>query len=71
MSIVSTTVHEVASGPSQRLLYYRCTDHLGALHDYGPVITSNPAFDADAHRTVVAVKVAEALAAREAAQLLE
>ena len=71
MSIVSTTVHEVVNGPSQRLLYYRCTDHLGGVHDYGPVITNNPAFDASGHRAVVAVKVAEALAAREAAQLLE
>lgn len=71
MSIVSTTVHEVPSGPNQRLLYYRCTDHLGAVHDYGPVIANDPAFDADAFRTTVAVKVAEALAAQEAAQLLE
>jgi hypothetical protein len=52
------------------MIFYRCQDHLGAWHNYGPVITSDDAFDAAAHMTVVAAKVAESLAAAEAGELL-
>ena len=71
MSIVSTAVHVVNNTPQTRLAYFYCTDHLGVVHPYGPVITSDPQWDADAYKTTAAEKVAEALAAREAAQLLE
>jgi len=71
MSIVSVTLNAVASGPTQRLLYYTCTDHLGVVRECGPVVTNDPAFDAEAHKAVISAKLTDALAALEAASLLE
>jgi hypothetical protein len=71
MSIVATEVESIHGATSgQRLIFYRCQDSEGAWHPYGPVITTDDAFDADAHKTVVAVKVAESLAEAEAQRLL-
>ncbi len=71
MSIVATEIESIhGAAPGQRLVYYRCQDSEGAWHGYGPVITTGSDFDADAHKTVVAAKVAEALAAAEAERLL-
>jgi hypothetical protein len=53
------------------MIFYKCQDHLGAWHNYGPVITIDDAFDAEAHKTVVAAKVAAALAETEAQQITE
>jgi hypothetical protein len=71
MTIVATEVDSIHGAiGQQRMIFYRCQDHLGAWHNYGPVITSDDAFDAAAHMTVVAAKVAESLAAAEAGELL-
>jgi len=66
MSIVATeieSVHGAASG--QRLIFFRCQDHLGVWHSYGPVISNDAEFDAEAFKSIVAVKVAESLAEQE------
>lgn len=71
MAIVLTeieSVHGIAN--SQRMIFYRCQDSQGAWHQYGPVISNDPAFDANAHKSVVSVKVAESLAAAEADEVI-
>jgi N-acyl-D-aspartate/D-glutamate deacylase len=71
MAIVATEIESVHGAlGQQRMIFYRCQDSEGVWHQYGPVITIDDNFDADAHKTVVAVKVAESLAAAEAEQLL-
>jgi len=70
MSIVATEIESI-HGDTQRFIFYRCQDHLGAWHNYGPVITSDVNFDADAHKTVVAGKIAAMLAEQEANEVLE
>ena len=72
MSIVATEIDSIhGTTGQQRMIFYKCQDSEGVWHPYGPVITIDDNFDADAHKTVVAIKVAESLAAAEAAQLLE
>ena len=72
MSIVATEIESVHGAVGQqRMIFYRCQDSEGVWHNYGPVITIDDNFDADAHMTVVAAKVAESLAEAEAEQLLE
>lgn len=72
MSIVATEVESIhGASNQQRLIYYRCQDNLGAWHRYGPIITSDAAFDAEAYKTTVSEKVAAQLAEAEASQLLE
>jgi hypothetical protein len=71
MSIVATEIESIHGAVGQqRMIFYRCQDDQGVWHSYGPVITVDDAFDADAHKAVVAIKVAESLAAAEAEQLL-
>ena len=70
MSIVATEIESI-HGDAHRMIFYRCQDHLGTWHPYGPVISSDPLFDADAHKTLVAAKVALMLAEQEAAGLIE
>jgi hypothetical protein len=69
MSIVATEIESI-HGEAHRMIFYRCQDHLGTWHPYGPVISSDHLFDADAHKTVVAMKVSEALAEQESAGLI-
>jgi hypothetical protein len=72
VSIVATEIESIhGAAPGQRLIWYRCQDSQGVWHPYGPVITTGTSFDAEAHKTVVAEKVAETLAAAEIRQLLE
>ena len=72
MSIVATEIDSIHGRiGQQRMIFYRCQDHLGAWHPYGPVITIDDAFDAEAHKAVVAAKVAAALAETEAQQIME
>ncbi len=72
MSIVATEIDSIhGTTGQQRMIFYKCQDSEGVWHPYGPVITNDDNFDADAHKTVVAIKVAESLAEAEAAQLLE
>jgi len=69
MSIVTTEIESI-HGSAHRMIFYRCQDHLGAWHSYGPVITSDTNFDADAFKPTVAVKVAAQLAEAEANQVI-
>jgi hypothetical protein len=48
-----------------RRVYYKVTDDFGGVTYYGPVFTSDPAFDPEAFKTTVAAKVAENLAEQE------
>ena len=69
--IVATEIEsEVNSGPGQRMIYYRCQDSQGAWHRYGPVITADPGFDAEAFKSVVAEQVGSSLAESEFEGLL-
>ncbi len=53
-----------------RMVYYKVTDDFGNDHRYGPVITVDPAFDAEAFKTTVQTKVSEMLAQNEFNQLI-
>jgi hypothetical protein len=67
MSIVATEVESIHGAPTQqRMIFYRCRDHLGVWHSYGPVITVDQNFDVEAHKAAVAAQIAESLAEREA-----
>ena len=71
MSIVATEIDSIHGRiGQQRMIFYKCQDHVGAWHNYGPVITIDDAFDSEAHKAVVAAKVAESLAASDAADLV-
>lgn len=70
MSIVSTVVVRDETTSGIRSVWWRCTDHLGQTHDYGPMLTVDPSFDPLAFVPVVEQKVAAKIAAREANQLL-
>ena len=71
MSIVATEIDSIHGRiGQQRMIFYKCQDHMGVWHSYGPVITIDDGFDAEAHKAVVAAKVAESMAAVEAADLV-
>lgn len=70
MSIVLTEIESI-HGSTNRMIFYRCQDDSGVWHNYGPVMTSDPAFDADAHKTIVAERVAFKLADAEFARTVE
>ena len=57
-------------GSKQRMIFYRVTDDVGGIHSYGPVITIDPEFDPEAHKSVVLAKMQESLAAQEFDALL-
>ena len=57
-------------GDRQRMIFYRITDDAGGVHQYGPVITIDPEFDPEAHKSVVLAKMQESLAAQEFDALL-
>lgn len=57
-------------GSEHRMVFYRVQDDQGNWHNYGPVITSDPGFDAEAHKAVVLEKVTESLAQAEFDALL-
>jgi len=54
-----------------RSIYYSYEDSQGVLHSYGPVQTTDPNFDIEAHKSMVAAKVAEDLAEMEFRNLAE
>ena len=62
--IVLTEIESV-HGSTQRMIFYRCQDSQGTWHPYGPVITSDANFDAEAFKATVALKVAASLAQAE------
>jgi hypothetical protein len=71
VSIVTTEIESIHGAVGQqRMIFYRCQDSQGVWHSYGPVITTDDSFDAEAHKAVVATKAAESLAAAEADRVL-
>jgi hypothetical protein len=63
VSIVTTEIESIHGAASeQRMVFYRCQDHLGVWHSYGPVITIDADWDADAFMPTVAEKIARRLA---------
>jgi hypothetical protein len=62
--IVVTEIESV-HGSAQRMIFYRCQDQNGNWYPYGPVITTDANFDANAFKATVALKVAESLAVQE------
>ena len=72
MSIVLTEVESIhGSLGQQRMIFYRCQDHLGRWHSYGPVITWDDNFDIEARRLIVGSRVEASLAAAEFRQAIE
>jgi hypothetical protein len=50
MSIDRVEIESIHGGPEGlRMIYYRCIAEDGTTHAYGPVITSDSAFDADGY----------------------
>lgn len=66
--MIVTILDDIPGNP--RMVYYQITDDFGGLHTYGPVITSDPVFDAEAYKTVVLDKVSAALAEAEFNQVI-
>lgn len=72
MAIVATEVESIHGAANQkRMIFYRCQDSQGVWHPYGPVITIDAAFDAEAFKPTAALKVAESLAVAEFNRVLE
>ena len=61
---------ESIHGSDQRMIYYRAQDAYGVWYPYGPVITTDPAFDAESFKATVSDKVSEMLAAAEFDRML-
>lgn len=70
MSIETVEIESV-HGSAKRLVFYKAQDHLGVWHQWGPVITSDPDWDEEAYKTIVAQKLEDKLADQEASRLLE
>ena len=65
MSIVATEIESIHGATTgTHLVFYRCQDHTGAWHPYGPVHAA-PGFDSEAHKVAVSAKVAFLLAKHE------
>lgn len=72
MSIVATEVESIHGGLGQeRMIFYRCQDHLGVWHSYGPVRTTDDNFDVNALMPAISEKTARVLAEKEFAEALE
>lgn len=66
MSIVATEVTSIhGSIGEQRMVFYRCQDDQGEWHKHGPIITIDDAFDAEAHKAIVAQQMGDSLADQE------
>jgi hypothetical protein len=60
MSITRVEVESIHGGPGGlRMIYYRCIAEDNTTHAYGPVITSDPAFDAGAYCEILRAKLDE------------
>jgi hypothetical protein len=60
MSIERVEVESIHGGPEGlRMIYYRCIADDGTTNAYGPVITSDPAFDAAAYCEILRAKLDE------------
>ena len=76
MSIVTTEVEsihgDIASTAGERLVFFRCQDHLSNWHTYGPVrIAPEQAYTPADHFSEIADRVAEQLAEAEFWALIE
>jgi hypothetical protein len=69
MSIVATEF-DVKGGGGKWSVYFRCQDHLGQWHPYGPIVTSNEFFDPNDAVSVVEGKVAARLAEQEFSRVI-
>lgn len=63
--IVATEIESVHGEPPQQIVYYRCQDHVGEWHTYGPIVVNDSAFDIAAHELLIPARVEEQLAAQE------
>lgn len=71
MSIVLTEVESIHGAQNQqRLIYYRCHDHLGEWHSHGPIVTRDPEFDIEAQKPIVASIIENALEEAELEALI-
>jgi hypothetical protein len=71
MSIIATEIDSIHGAVGkQRMIFYKCQDSQGLWHPYGPVITIDDAFSVEAHKVIVAAKVAERLAVCEFEQVI-
>lgn len=69
--IVLTEIDSVhGSDTGRHMVFYKCQDSQGVWHPYGPVMAA-PGFDREGFKSVVAVKVAESLAAAEFERLIQ
>ena len=68
MSIVSVSI--VSDGGTPRQIVYSALDSEGVSHQYGPVVTVDPNFDAEAHKAIVSAKLADVLAEQELTEAL-
>ena len=60
MSIVSVEVDSVhGSAEGQRMIFYRCIDDQGQTINYGPIMTTDPGFDAEAYCDILLAKLQE------------
>lgn len=70
MSIVATEIESVHGADTGRhMVFYRCQDSTGKWHSYGPVYAA-AGFDREAHKAIVASKIAEGLADSEAREVV-
>lgn len=66
--MIVTIVDDIPGPP--RLVYYQITDDYGIARQYGPVITSDPTFDAEAHKTLILNNAVVSLAESEFNQVI-
>ena len=60
MSIERVEIESIHGGPEGlRMVYYRCIADDGRAISYGPVITSDPAFDGSAYCEMLRAKLNE------------
>jgi hypothetical protein len=61
--MIVTLEDDIPGNP--RMIYYKVVDDFGNDHRYGPVFTTDPAFDAEAYKFVVQTKVSDMLVQNE------
>ena len=71
MPIVTTEVDVHGSLGQQRMIFYRCQDHLGVWHSYGPVTTVDDKFDPETFKATLEAEVARSLAEDEFNRTIE
>ena len=64
MSIVATEIDIAGPEGGKRIVWFRCQDHLGVWHPYGPVL-ADPGYDPQTKVAMVEAKVLASLADAE------